>query len=375
MIDGPLVIVGAGCAGLSLAVALIDEGWDAPLQLIERRSAYSRDRTWCFWDTGAIPWAHLADASWARWRIGDAVQHATSHPYLQLPADRFYAAALARLRRAPQVTLGLGVRVRNVVEQRDHVRLQTSAGVVRAGRVVDCRGAVHPAVRTAVAGGLTQRFLGQVVHTEGARFDPGEATLMAFHGDQSREVRFVYTLPVSDRVALVEDTSFTRHVTPAAQRRRAIAAAVGVPYRTSVTEAGVIPMSAVAARSTERIWTGGLPAGAARPSSGYAFVRIQRHAAATAQALCDGRRSAPSTADPRRDALDAVFLQALAADPASFAAVFSRLAGGVDGDTLARFMNDASTAADDVRVMAALPPGPFVRAAARLLRPGQTALP
>lgn len=364
MTDAPLVIVGAGCAGLSLAVALLDEGWDRPLLLLERRTAYARDRTWCFWDTGDVPWARLATASWDRWRIGDAVQHADAHPYLHLPSDRFHEAALRRLRRAPNVELRLGVRVSGIAEGDAGVTLRTDAGTVRADRVVDCRGAAHPAVRAALRTGLTQRFLGQVVRTEQPRFDPGEATLMAFHGDHPRELRFVYTLPLGEREALVEDTSFAWHAASAASRRRAIADAVGVPFTVGLTESGVIPMSAVTTPPSARVWTAGLPGGAARPSSGYAFVRIQRQVAQIARALCDGRRTAPSLADARRDALDAVFLRALDDDPPSFAGHLTALAHGVEGDVLARFMNDASTAQDDVRVMAALPAGPFVRAGA-----------
>jgi len=363
MTDAPLVVVGGGCAGLSLAVALIDEGWDRPLVVLERRTAHVRDRTWCFWDTGDVPWSDRATASWDRWRIGDAVQHAATHPYLHLPADRFHDAALRRLRRARGVEVRLGVRVTAMTEHADGVRLRTSEGPLDAARVVDCRGAAHPAVREALRTGLTQRFLGQVVRTDRPRFDPAEATLMAFHGDHPRELRFVYTLPLSEREALVEDTSFAWHETPAAARRRAIAATVGVPFDVAFEERGVIPMSPVAAQQTARVWTAGLPAGAARPSSGYAFVRIQRQTAALARALCDGRRTPPSHADARRDALDAVFLRALAEDPPSFAEHLTTLAHGVEGDVLARFMNDASTAADELRVMAALPPGPFLRAA------------
>ncbi|WP_354700632.1 hypothetical protein DSM112329_00915 [Paraconexibacter sp. AEG42_29] len=364
MTDRPLVIVGAGCAGLSLAVALLDAGWDPPLVLLERRTDYTRDRTWCFWDTGDVPWTHLADASWARWRIGDAVQEADEHPYVQLPADRFYAAALGRLRRARHVELRRGVRVLGLAERGDGVQLRTTAGVVSAAHVVDCRGPAHPAVRAAVRDGLTQRFLGQFVRTDRPCFDPGEATLMAFHGDHPRELRFVYTLPVSDREALVEDTSFAWHTTPSRDRRRAIAAAVAQPFTVTGSEAGAIPMSAVSVPQTSRVWAAGLPAGAARPSSGYAFVRIQAQAAAMAQALCDGRTRPPRVGSARRDALDAVFLRALDADPPAFAAHLEALASGVDGDVLARFMNDASSPADELRVMAALPPLPFLRAAA-----------
>ncbi len=46
-----LVIIGGGCAGLSLAYQLSQFGENCPKTLIiEERELYTNDRTWCFWD-------------------------------------------------------------------------------------------------------------------------------------------------------------------------------------------------------------------------------------------------------------------------------------------------------------------------------------
>ena len=51
-----LLILGGGCAGLSLALRLADGHF--PYQkviIIEKRDAYHNDRTWCFWDENDTP--------------------------------------------------------------------------------------------------------------------------------------------------------------------------------------------------------------------------------------------------------------------------------------------------------------------------------
>jgi len=45
-----LIIIGGGCAGLSLAARLSRYGGDAPRTLVvDSRTSYTNDRTWCFW--------------------------------------------------------------------------------------------------------------------------------------------------------------------------------------------------------------------------------------------------------------------------------------------------------------------------------------
>jgi hypothetical protein len=54
------VILGAGCAGLSLCHYLLEEGIDAPILIVDRRASFDDDRTWCFWDVEPTPFSHLA---------------------------------------------------------------------------------------------------------------------------------------------------------------------------------------------------------------------------------------------------------------------------------------------------------------------------
>lgn len=374
----PHVILGAGCAGLSLALALREQGLRAPIVVLDRRAAHDRDRTWCFWDTPGIRFAELATHRWPAWQVigpdGTATRHdGPQTPYLHLRADDVYAAALERLHGAGGVDVRLATRVTGVEEAPDHVTVRTDRGRLRAAHVHDALGGAGPlrARRPPDPDGLVQRFLGQEVRTTRAVFDPGVATLMDFRLAAGGEVRFVYVLPFAPDRALVEDTSIGTRSRPPAERRRAITAHLRRHHGAQVAEVlheerGAIPMSLAArpVRLGPRLSAVGLAGGAARPSSGYAFARIQRQVDAVARAIVDGSPVPATTHPARLELMDRIFLRVLRDDPEAFAATMAALLRGTPPAALARFMNDASTPLDEARLVAAMPPLPFARAAA-----------
>ncbi len=379
MEPAPTVILGAGLSGLSVARALLRQRPDASIVLVDRRTNWERDRTWCFWSTPGLPDADLATERWTRWRTigadGAVEQRSDRHPYLHLPADRFYEASLTALRDAPNVEIHPGTAVLSVGRGPGNATVvRTSAGELHAGAVVDAMGGRGPLLRDRAPGAIEarQRFLGWEVETERPVFDPAVATLMDFqpggHGDG---VRFMYVLPFSPTRALLEDTSIGGSAIPAADRRAAITVYLEERLRAGAidvvrTERGSLPMTTFAFPATHGrgLFTAGQAAGTARPSSGYAFARTQRHATELARCLLAGG-SAPSALGPRRRrALDAQFLRALQSAPEQAPGWFTALARGVSGDVFARFMSDASSAADETRVMAALAKPGFLAAMA-----------
>lgn len=379
----PTVILGAGLSGLSVARALLRRRPGAPVIVVDRRTTWERDRTWCFWDTPGLPDAPLADVRWAAWRVvgraGSAVQRSTRHPYLHLPADRFYAVSLDALARARNAEVLAGTRVLGVTRDRGGLVVHTSDGDLRAGAVVDAMGGSGPLSRGRPAGTveLRQRFLGLEVETDRPVFDRSTATLMDFRvAGRDDGVRFMYVLPYAPTRALLEDTSIGGAAVPADDRRRAIGGylrdVVGADaFRVLRTERGSLPMTThpFPARHAPGIFTAGQAAGAARPSSGYAFARTQRHATALARALTAGG-SAPSALGHRRARwLDARFLRAIDAAPGDAPAWFLALARGVGGDVFARFMTDAASARDEALVAAALARPSFLAALVRSSAP------
>ena len=95
-----LVILGGGCAGLSLSMALAVHGGRCPRTLvIESRTEYANDRTWCYWKDPSVPAPYQVQHRWQSMRVAHAGQSVLldcgSQPYHMLAAQDFYAAAQA----------------------------------------------------------------------------------------------------------------------------------------------------------------------------------------------------------------------------------------------------------------------------------------
>lgn len=386
--DVDVLIVGAGAAGLSLAVRLAPTG--LRIEIVDPRAGFSDDRTFSgFHFAGSHPFesaiAHrygtisLFDGSLGRPEVR---RQMGAHPYVTIPGDLFYATALRKLAPHANVRLTLGVRVLSLDAGPDAVRVSCSDGERRALLVVRASGRFDPADASPA---LAQIFAGRVVRTERAIFDPVRATLMDFRVSQARGPHFVYVLPRGPREALVEDTYFAPLALRIADEEHDAAIDAWLDthgagaHETTQRERGVLPMSAAPPRpeASPRIVGLGLAGGAAKGSTGYAFAFIQRHADALARAIGetpldgDARRwpAWPAARSPVATFYDAVFLRfavdQLASAPERVGDALVGLFRSVDPAVAARFLSERASPLDLARVMAAMPTLPFAAAALR----------
>ena len=366
---GDILLVGAGLAGLSLAVALVDAGVaDRRIVLLDGRTEYSADRTWCYWDVARHPFEACVTHRWHRWSAGGTVVQAGRHAYCHLPADRFYAEAVGRLRRAPNVDLRHGCRVGALRDDGQSVTAETNGGPIRGSLAFDSR----PVPTRSRPGDVrfAQQFVGLSVRTNAACFDPATVHLMDFD-PPGRDVRFTYVLPFSPTEALVEATAISEAAVDDADLERAAdryLRARSDRYTITRRERGRLPMTTapMPARPSRRVYRTGVAGGMAKPSTGYAFLAVQRWSAAmAARVTASDVPDPPAVRSAKATLLDRVFLSYLRRRPAAAPALFAELFARVPPDALARFLSDAGSVADDLRVIAALPKLPFVAEAIR----------
>lgn len=384
------VILGAGCSGLSLCYYLLERGVDAPILILDRKRTFEDDRTWCFWDVEPTPFTQLALKEWRSWDFlsaGRSVTQTTDrYPYKCLAGRDFYKHALARLAESPNVTLRLGEEVRGCTEENGQVRVETSGGTLHAHQVFDGRGlspgssAFEEARRRSAW--VPQKFVGLRIRVHRSVFDPERCTLMDFSVDQSRGLRFVYVLPMGEREALVENVYLSEAEISRAEHWAEIGVYLDGVYGLSPDEyvvlgeeRGYIPMTdyAFPRRLGERTHNIGMLGGETRPSTGYTFLRIQRHCRALAAAIVSGAEP-PERIHPRRlDLLDSLFLRFVRERPGECPEVYHRMFAGVPPDSLVRFLTEKSTPLDEARLIRALPKTPFLKLAARTLLEGSPA--
>ena len=367
-----LVILGGGCAGLSLAMRLAQLGERCPQTIIiEPRDSYANDRTWCFWDTPPAQLTSLVRHRWNRFEVmadGRRLNvDCTASPYAMIPASAFYETALKAVAGNSRLRLLTGERLDGEPVRRcDRWEITTAQGVFRPRWIVDTRPIRPPRRGDAL---LWQSFLGQEIRCETECFNPGCATLMDFLPGTGEGIVFLYVLPTTTRQALVEVTSFAPDpLGPDSLQpmlTNALAARLKIARPEVIrAESGSLPMglSPVQAQPHPDWLRAGLTGGAARPASGFAFQRIQRWADHCAGQLAQGLRPCAQPADPWPiRAMDDLFLRVLRRYPDAAPGLFMRLFAMRDTSAMVRFMSDCPRWVDYYRIIRALPPGLFLR--------------
>jgi lycopene beta-cyclase len=376
------VILGAGCAGLSLCYYLLELGVKSRILILDQKQSFTDDRTWCFWDVEPTPFSHLAVHSWRFWSFKaegrNVLQTTDSYPYLCITGADFYEYALTHLASHDNVTLRLGEGVESYKEYGEETYVKTSAECYTARHVFDARGLPpgSPAFEAARRRScwLPQKFLGLRLRAERDVFDPEVCTLMDFSVDQGRGLRFVYVLPFGGREALVENVYLSEAEVSSGEHRDELAGYLRDSYGLSPEEytvdgeeRGFIPMTdyRFGRRLGERAYSIGMLGGESRPSTGYTFLRIQRYCRRLAESVTSGGE-VPERVDPRRyDLLDGIFLRFMLRYPERCPGVYRRMFSRVPTDALVRFLTEKSSPADELRLLMAMPKLPFISIALR----------
>lgn len=368
--DADVLILGGGCAGLSLATALAQQQSNLRVEILEARTAYHRDRTWCFWNTERHPFQDCVTHRWHSWTVASGGRSVTQtskrYAYEHIPADRFYSSATASIDRTATQRLCLGTDVTGVSTDPAGFRIESSMGSLRSRFLFDSRPQPQDE-----ANSWHQRFTGWHLRTRTPVFDPDMVELMNFEPVMaSGRVLFFYVLPFTRDEALVEATCLDRPGLPPLDLEPELLRWIGdkcqgEAYEVLFTEQGSLPMTGRnnVADPVRNGYSLGTRGGRIKPSSGYAFLRIQRQSRLLAQALVQGA-PLPQRSEPRSyGLLDNVFLEALSQHPESAPKYFLRLFQRTPPDVLVRFLSECGSVPESLRTALALPSLPFLRAA------------
>jgi len=385
-VESDVAVVGAGAAGLSLALRLARPPAGArpvtAVLLAAPPGPYrAARRTWCYWEAGAGPYDEALTACWQRLRVrsgdGRTVDRSIAPlRYKMLSSPAFEELAGRGLAGSPWVRT-----VQAVVE-----RVESAAGgalvhgrrpdggrvTARARWVFDSRPLPRlPPARTT----LVQHFRGWFVRTARPVFDASAVELMDFRTPQPPHgLSFGYVLPTGPREALVEYTEFSRRpLGPEAYDRalrRYVTGTLGIgAHEVTGWEQGAIPMTDAdfPRQSAARVFRIGAAAGATRPATGYTFSAVQRQAGAVAAALHAGRRPLPPRPHPARSRLmDAVLLHALDRGRIDGPAFFTELFASVPAVRLLRFLDGRTSWPEDLSIGLHVPAAAMLRSALAL---------
>jgi len=185
------VIIGGGCAGLSLAYELETHKKlkNKTLAIIEPRSEYKRDKTWSFWKIIPHNFDDCVKKSWANFSINtpSKTKHleCTSLPYQAIDSGLFYN------------------KINNKLKENKNISFYKSITEINLKNSFIFNSV--PNFKTD-NNNLWQHFCGVEIVTKNNLFDDGIINLMDFDCEQKDSVHFFYTLPYAKNKALVETT-------------------------------------------------------------------------------------------------------------------------------------------------------------------------
>jgi len=356
------IIVGGGCAGLSLALSLAKKNLTDKILILESQPTLQGKQTWCYWNVRSHPFESCVTHRWSQWMIRQGrrafLTHSPKYTYHHLPASTFFPWAQEELNRYPQVSIQLNTQVTQFKDESQQVSVKTSQGHYSADYVFDSR---IPSTQE-IQPTLLQHFHGWTVRAEQPIFNPHCVTLMDFFPCKEG-VHFFYVLPFSAHEALVESTYFSPLPFPLTRYQNDIQHYLDQRYGSIKmeilrTETGTLPMQVNYGLTSHhpRILPIGTRAGWLKPSTGYGFLSIQRAVHQLTEAMQETSfPQSPASQSIYFRWLDQIFLSFIQSNFEKAPQIFHQLFTKAPTDSLIRFLGECATVKEVIQVMNCLP--------------------
>ena len=367
-----IAIIGAGAAGLHLALAMGKEQFfqNKRILILEKSAKEQNDRTWCFWEKGEGLWDHLLKKSWSK---GDFFSKDTSislslapYRYKMIRSIDFYKYAKNEIA-SNSIFQWIKEDVQ-FIQNGTPIQINGRGDCYTADYVFDSR--VHEDFNQAndKYTRILQHFKGWVIRTKEDRFDPDRFTLMDFRLVWPNTTSFTYVLPLNKQEALVEFTLFSTSLLNGSDYENMLRLYVNdvlklQEFEIVEQEQGVIPMSDFPFEKKSignhiRIGTGG---GWIKPSTGYSFKNCERNSRKIVVNLMEGRQPDKGVISQKFRFYDSLFLDVLKRKNKMGPQIFKIMYSKCPVQKIFAFLDDQTSFTEDLGIMAGFPKLLFLR--------------
>ena len=345
------IIIGGGCAGLSLAYELDGHKKleNKTLAIIETRDEYKKDKTWSFWKVTPHNFEDCVKKSWDNFTIN--IPNNTKYveckdkPYQTIDSGLFYQKIIDKLKQNTNICF-----FKNINE----VNTENSYIFNSVSNAADSKN------------NLWQHFSGVEIETIKNSFDDEIFNLMDFDCDQKNSVHFFYTLPYSKTKALIE-TTWISDLNSASlkdydnQLKNYIENKLRIKnYKIIFKETGAIPLfhpKNIKKLNQVEIGTAG---GMTRLSTGYTFSNIQEQSKYIRQNIENIKNTKIFSIDKKYQFLDNIFLKVLKNNPNEMAQIFYKMFN-CSPNTVINFLSNKSNMYEDISIISKMPKWMFLK--------------
>ncbi len=378
MTEYDFIIIGAGAAGLMLAAGMGEDPAfkDKKILLLDKDSKTTNDRTWCFWEKGKGAFAGIIHRKWDRVLFtGDHSRNSldiSPYSYKMVRGIDFYSLFMKRVESCPNITFRQEM-VTDLAQSADGVAVvQTEGNRYRTRQVFNSRFSHNSILTEPKYPVLQQHFIGWFIRTKRSVFDPDQPTFMDFSVPQKGNTRFMYVLPFSENEALVEYTLFSPDLLEDQEYEKAIQEYMireyaEADYEVTEKEKGSIPMTCYdfSQHNTQNIFHIGTAGGWSKPSTGYTFLNTAKKTDALIQHLKAQKTLASFQKKNRFWYYDLLLLNILYRNNELGASIFESLFRKRSPQLIFKFLDEETRWYEDIRIMMAPNPVPFLQALGR----------
>ncbi|MDC0167503.1 lycopene cyclase family protein [Candidatus Pelagibacter sp.] len=345
------IIIGGGCAGLSLAYELeIHEKFkNKTLAIIEPRNDYIRDKTWSFWKVAAHNFEDCVKHSWSNFSVNIPNQtkyvQCDNSPYQSIDSGLFYEKIINTLKKNTNI---------NFFKNINEISNENSFIFNSVTNVSDSKN------------DLWQHFSGIEIETNKDVFDNQIFNLMDFDCEQRDSVHFFYTLPFSKKNALIETTWISDLNHPSnqdysIQLEDYIKNKLKIKnYEIKFKETGAIPLfhpQNIKKINQMEIGTAG---GMTRLSTGYTFMNIQSQSKYIRENFENIQKVSNFNVNSKYKFLDNIFLKVLKKNSEKMPEIFFKMFN-CSPSTVINFLSNKSNIYEDFSIILKMPKLVFLK--------------
>ncbi len=357
-----IAIIGAGCAGLSLAYQISkNKSIKKKIIILDNKSEFKKDRTWSFWKVDEHDFEDCLEKEWFKFNIKYQNQYKifekSIYPYQTIDSLKFYKKVQSEL--GNNFELRLNSNIKTIKKKSNMFEIKTSNINIEAKIIFDSR------VPNKDAGNLYQHFYGYEIKTKENYFDQNNVTLMDFDCEQKKGVHFFYILPFANNRALIETTwlsyldeldkkNYIEELESYVQNQLKIK-----NYNIIREEIGAIPMFRTQSQNELGYFDIGVRGNINRMSTGYAFPYIQRHSQIIANAI--ENISFKRAISAKYEFLDRLFIKVLKNNISIMPNIFFKIFNEYSQNQVIRFLSSRGSLFDDYQVIKTLPKKLFLK--------------
>tara|TARA_A100001015_G_scaffold97702_1_gene108484 strand:+ start:2335 stop:3402 length:1068 start_codon:yes stop_codon:yes gene_type:complete len=346
------LIIGGGCAGLSLAYELEINGKlkDKTLAIVEPRKEYNRDKTWSFWKVFDHNFEDCVIKSWNSFTINSSESSqeliCKKFPYQSIDSGKFYEKINSKLSSNPNISFFKNL---NEINSKNSIIFNS----VFKGKLDRSR--------------LWQHFQGVEIETAKDIFDDEILNLMDFNCDQRNDVHFFYTLPFKKNKALIETTWLSNLEDQSLmdydlQLENYIKNNLGIKsYKINFIEKGAIPLFYPSFKNDDKYINIGSAGGMTRLSTGYTFLNIQNHSKYIVRNIDKIEKIKKFSLRKKYQFLDKIFLRVLEKYPEKMPKIFYEMFK-TSSNTVIKFLSNKSNIFEDISIINRMPKLIFIKA-------------